>query len=65
MTYRPGAIVQLKSGGPAMTVVGPEKEGIRCVWYSEADGQIHSTNVPSICLDEILLDDEDDGDEDL
>lgn len=39
---KPGDVVQLKSGGPTMTVVGfdlgmpgqpPDKSNVRCVWF--------------------------------
>jgi uncharacterized protein YodC (DUF2158 family) len=41
-TFKPGDIVQLKSGGPAMTVskietaYGSAKEGYNCEWFKGA-----------------------------
>lgn len=32
-----GDVVQLKSGGPRMTVVEVKPEGITCQWYSKED----------------------------
>ena len=34
--FTPGDIVQLKSGGPAMTVSECDREGIWCVWFKGA-----------------------------
>lgn len=28
-----GAIVQLKSGGPVMTVTGSDADGVGCLWF--------------------------------
>jgi uncharacterized protein YodC (DUF2158 family) len=34
--FSPGDIVQLKSGGPAMTVSKPANEGYYCEWFKGA-----------------------------
>lgn len=38
MAFKIGDIVQLKSGGPKMTVMSPEKEGgdVFCGWFAGA-----------------------------
>jgi uncharacterized protein YodC (DUF2158 family) len=33
MEFKPGDIVRLKSGGPAMTVESMGDDGINCVWF--------------------------------
>lgn len=35
--FEVGDVVQLKSGGPRMTVVEVKPEGITCQWYSKED----------------------------
>jgi uncharacterized protein YodC (DUF2158 family) len=35
--FRPGDIVQLKSGGPIMTVDTEEKSEIGCLWFAESE----------------------------
>ncbi len=64
MAFKPGTIVQLKSGGPAMTVASADKDNVICIWHAEQTGLIHTTSVPVACVDELLLDDEDDLDDD-
>jgi uncharacterized protein YodC (DUF2158 family) len=65
MSFQPGTIVQLKSGGPAMTVAAVDKDGVRCLWHADSTGQIHTATIPTACLDELVLDDdEEDLDED-
>lgn len=36
MVYKIGAVVQLASGGPEMTVIEVEENSVRCRWF---DGQ--------------------------
>jgi uncharacterized protein YodC (DUF2158 family) len=35
MALKIGDIVQLKSGGPTMTVTGSERRGVRCDWFGK------------------------------
>jgi uncharacterized protein YodC (DUF2158 family) len=35
MIFRPGEIVQLKSGGPKMTVEESHPDQTRCVWFKD------------------------------
>jgi uncharacterized protein YodC (DUF2158 family) len=65
MDFKPGAIVQLKSGGRALTVIRQTKDEVELVWFGESDDAIHKASVPAACLSEIeFADDEDLDDED-
>jgi uncharacterized protein YodC (DUF2158 family) len=35
MNVKPGDVVQLKSGGPLMTVLAVEKAGVVCTWFDK------------------------------
>jgi uncharacterized protein YodC (DUF2158 family) len=64
MALEPGDVVQLKSGGPLMTVVAVEKSDVRCIWHSQSAEDIRSALIPAAALDHIdLADDEDLDDE--
>jgi uncharacterized protein YodC (DUF2158 family) len=64
-TFEPGDIVQLKSFGPAMTVIAVNAEGVQVLWYGEVDDDVKTHVIPAIALEKItVLDDEDDEDED-
>ena len=42
LNFKPGDVVQLNSGGPRMTVVVVQSDGmLRCVWFHE-DGKADS-----------------------
>jgi uncharacterized protein YodC (DUF2158 family) len=64
-TFEPGDIVQLKSFGPAMTVIAVNAEGVHVLWYGEVNDEVKTHVIPAIALEKItVLDDEDDEDED-
>lgn len=63
-TFAPGDVVELKSGGPAMTVVAVEAEGVRCLWYAEMADEVKSALVPAICLEPVSFEDDDEEEED-
>ncbi len=64
-TFEPGDIVQLKSFGPAMTVIAVTAEGVQVIWYGEAEDEVKTHVIPAIALEKItVLDEEDDEDED-
>lgn len=44
-----GDLVELKSGGPVMTVVGIAAASLRCGWFTE--GEYLSGTFPSTALD--------------
>ncbi|WP_395664327.1 YodC family protein [Methylocella sp.] len=65
--FAPGDIVQLKSFGPAMTVVSVTDEGVNAIWYDEVDGDLKTRFVPAVALVRIELgapDDEEDEEDD-
>lgn len=64
-TFEPGDIVQLKSFGPAMTVVAVSGAGVEVLWYGEVDDELKTHVIPAIALEKItVLEEEDDEDED-
>jgi len=64
MSLEPGDVVQLKSGGPLMTVVAVENSDVRCIWHSQSAEALCSALIPAAALDHIdLADDEDLDDE--
>lgn len=72
MAFTPGDIVQLKSGSPALTVVGIDGEEVKVFWYADEVGEFRSQTIPAIALEALDLadfgedeeDDEEDEDED-
>jgi uncharacterized protein YodC (DUF2158 family) len=63
MEFKPGDIVQLKSGGRGMTVVRQVKDDVEVIWYADADDAIRTAMVPSACLAEIAFNDDEDLDD--
>jgi uncharacterized protein YodC (DUF2158 family) len=67
VTFEPGDVVALKSGGPAMTVIGLKEDGVQCLWYAETSDEVKTTVVPAICIEKASafdFDDEDDDEDD-
>jgi uncharacterized protein YodC (DUF2158 family) len=69
MTFEPGEVVMLKSGGQLMTVVASEDEDVDCVWIGD-EGHFFREHIPAAALiavksgdDEDEADDEDESDE--
>ena len=72
MAFKPGDVVVLKSGGPAMTVAAVEEDDVKCLWIGE-EGELFREEIPAIALelieteddlDELDEDEDEDGDED-
>lgn len=63
MRFEPGVVVQLKSGGPAMTVVSTDADGVRCIFYAEASDEVRTAIIPAVALDPVELATQDDEDE--
>ena len=49
MTFAPGDIVALKSGGHSMTVVSAEENDIECLWLGDA-GELFRQAIPAVAL---------------
>lgn len=66
MTFEPGNIVMLKSGGMQMTVAEATDEGVQCLWLGE-EGDLFRETLPEAVLELVPAigpEDEDDSDED-
>jgi uncharacterized protein YodC (DUF2158 family) len=72
MTFAPGDIVVLKSGGHSMTVVSADENDIDCLWLGDA-GELFRQSIPAVALtaieqgeteDEAQEDAEDDDEDD-
>ncbi|MGL4635643.1 MAG: YodC family protein [Beijerinckiaceae bacterium] len=71
--FEVGSTVQLKSGGPALTVLGQAGDRVHCVFFSDEIGEFRETNLHEIALIAIDMveedeeneeEDEEEGDED-
>jgi len=62
MTFEPGEVVMLKSGGRPMTVVSADEEHIDCLWIGE-QGQLFRESIPAAALIAIAAEDDDAEDE--
>jgi uncharacterized protein YodC (DUF2158 family) len=64
MEFKPGEIVQLKSGGRALTVVRQVKLDVDVVWYADSEDAVRTATIPAVALALIeFADDEDDLDD--
>jgi len=63
MSFEPGLVVQLKSGGPAMTVVTVDAENVQCVYYAEVSDEVRTATIAAIALVVIAPEDEDEDEE--
>lgn len=67
MRFEPGVVVQLKSGGPTMTVVSTEGDGVQCIWYAEGTDEVRNAVIPAVALDVVefaVVEDEDEDEDD-
>lgn len=64
MAFEPGDIVQLKSGSPALTVVGVDGEEVKVFWYADEVGEFRSQSLPAIALESLDLADFEEEEED-
>ncbi|MEW6452515.1 MAG: DUF2158 domain-containing protein [Pseudomonadota bacterium] len=58
MTIEAGAVVVLKSGGMAMTVVSADDDAAECVWCGE-EGELFRETIPTVALMVAVEKDED------
>ena len=61
MTFAQGDIVNVKSGGPALTVLSIANEQATCLFYSEELGEFKQAVIPTFALEAY---DDEGGDED-
>src|SRR5262245_53077400 len=50
MKFTPGQVVNLKSGGQAMTVVAVDKDVVECMWLGE-EGDLFREAIPAVALE--------------
>ncbi|QHS36123.1 DUF2158 domain-containing protein [Alcaligenes faecalis] len=50
-TFNVGDVVQLKSGGPEMTVIDKSQEGsnVKCMWFV-TDNRARTQSIPAVAL---------------
>lgn len=58
MNFKKGDIVQLKAGGPAMIVTGETDQAVEVLWYAEMSDEIKTGSVPSFCLVEAEIEED-------
>ncbi|MCU0886327.1 MAG: DUF2158 domain-containing protein [Beijerinckiaceae bacterium] len=63
MTFSEGDIVNVKSGGPALTVLSVASGQVTCLFYSEELGEFKQAVIPSFAL-EAYDDEAEDEDDD-
>lgn len=67
MTFEPGNVVVLKSGGQTMTVVAVADSGAECLWLGD-EGDLFRETIPAVALElvhgELGDQDRETGDED-
>ncbi len=63
MSFSAGSIVVLKSGGPAMTVVSADEEGVECIWMSDV-GELSRDIIPAVVLEQVEIGDDEEDEED-
>jgi uncharacterized protein YodC (DUF2158 family) len=49
MTFAPGDIVALKSGGHSMTIVSIDADDVDCLWLGDT-GELFRQSIPAIAL---------------
>lgn len=60
-----GDVVQLKSGGPLLTVVSATAKEVTGVYYKDVDGTFANFTLPTAVLDKIDLADDEDLDDEI
>jgi len=65
MDFKPGEIVQLKSGGRGMTVIKQTKHEVEVIWYADSEDAVRTATIPAVCLAIIDLADDEDFEDDV
>ncbi len=60
MDFKIGDTVQVKSGGPLLTVLETSGEMVTCLFFSEELGNFQRDTFPAVVLEEVEVVDEDD-----
>src|SRR5215470_10326650 len=63
MTFAPGDIVMLKSGGQSMTVVSVSEDDVHCLWIGD-EGELYRETIPAVALESLHSNNDDDEDDD-
>ena len=62
--FAAGEVVNLKSGGPALTVLAQAGDQVMCVFFSEEIGEFRQTMLPAFALENYDEDADDDQEDD-
>jgi len=62
MSFSPGDIVILKSGGLPMTVVAAKDDEVECIWLSET-GDLFREAIPAVALEAVILEEDEEEEE--
>ena len=60
MPFNQGDIVNVKSGGPALTVLSVAGDHVTCLFFSEELGEFKQAVIPSFALESFDEDEDDD-----
>lgn len=63
MEFAPGDVVELKSGGPLLTVVSASADKVSCIWFEETHGEFRTHDFAPVLLNKAELVEEGDEDE--
>jgi uncharacterized protein YodC (DUF2158 family) len=63
MSFAQGDTVNVKSGGPALTVLSVDGDQVKCLFFSEELGDFRETVIPAFALE--AFDEEDDDTEEV
>ena len=65
--FKIGDVVQVKSGGPAMSVLSMTAAGeshqVECLWFAEGAEAFHRETFPAPCLEPVEFEEDDKDDE--
>lgn len=63
MEFEPGDVVELKSGGPLLTVIAASTEAVSCIWFEETQGEFRKQDFPPVVLVKTELEEDEDDEE--
>ena len=61
MDFKIGDTVQVKSGGPLLTVLETKDETVTCLYFSEEIGTFQRDSFPAFALEEVEIVEDDDN----